>query len=99
MVVKEIRMMSIVKEGIEWMCKQKGQPRSSQLIMRQNPPFGVRGVKGDQFIDKTPESRSKFVIHVVPTQAEKLDERKTAWELNWEDNQILVGKAFYLPAQ
>ena len=73
--------------------------RGSQLIMGLNPPFGVRGVKGDQFIDKTPEFLSKFVIHIVPTQAERLDERKTAWELNWEDNRILVGKAFYLPAQ
>ena len=50
----------------------------AQLIMMLNPPFGVRGVKGDQFIDKTPEFRSKFVIHIVPTRAERLDERKTA---------------------
>ena len=67
--------------------------------MRLNPSFGVRRVKGDQFIDKTPEFRSKFVIPTVPTQAERLDERETAWELIWEDNQILVGKVFYLPAQ
>ena len=29
--------------------------RGSQLIMGLNPPFGVRGVKGDQFLDKIPE--------------------------------------------
>ena len=56
----------------------------AQLIMILNSPFGVRGVKGDQFIDKTPEFRSKFVIPIVPTQAERLDERKLFWELKWE---------------
>ena len=76
----------------------KGQSRGSQLIMSQNSLFGVRGVKGDQFVDKTPEFPPKFVTLIVPKRAERLDERKTAWEMIWEDNQILVGNAFYLPA-
>ena len=47
----------------------------AQLSMMLNPPFGVRGVKGDQFIDKIPEFHPKLVVFIVSPQTERLDER------------------------
>ncbi|XP_031286415.1 protein ENHANCED DOWNY MILDEW 2-like isoform X1 [Pistacia vera] len=69
----------------------------SQLIMGLNPPFGVRASLANKFINKALEFNPKLLILIVPPETERLDKKKTPYDLVWEDDQFLTGKSFYLP--
>uniref|UniRef100_A0A7N0U252 Zinc finger PHD-type domain-containing protein n=1 Tax=Kalanchoe fedtschenkoi TaxID=63787 RepID=A0A7N0U252_KALFE len=69
----------------------------SQLIMGLNPPFGVKASLANKFIDKALEFKPKLLILIVPPETQRLDEKKTPYDLVWEDVELLSGKSFYLP--
>ncbi|CAM8986919.1 unnamed protein product [Rhodiola kirilowii] len=69
----------------------------SQLIMGLNPPFGVKASLANRFIDKALEFKPKLLILIVPPETHRLDEKRTPYDLIWEDPELLSGKAFYLP--
>ncbi|XP_027340503.1 protein ENHANCED DOWNY MILDEW 2 isoform X2 [Abrus precatorius] len=82
----------------DWMTvQQKELPTGSQLIMGLNPPFGVKAILANKFIDKALEFRPKLLILIVPPETERLDEKRSAYDLVWEDEKFLSGKSFYLP--
>ncbi|XP_038898812.1 protein ENHANCED DOWNY MILDEW 2 isoform X2 [Benincasa hispida] len=85
-------------EKRDWMTVQpKELPKGSQLIMGLNPPFGVKAALANKFIDKALEFNPKLLILIVPPETERLDRKKTPYDLVWEDNEFLSGKSFYLP--
>ncbi|KAK7305189.1 hypothetical protein VNO77_43090 [Canavalia gladiata] len=82
----------------DWMAVQKKElPTGSQLIMGLNPPFGLKAALANKFIDKALEFRPKLLILIVPPETERLDEKRSPYELVWEDEKFLSGKSFYLP--
>ncbi|KAK9151455.1 hypothetical protein Syun_009764 [Stephania yunnanensis] len=85
-------------EKRDWMTvRPKELPGGSKLIMGLNPPFGVKGGLANMFIDKALEFKPKLLILIVPEETERLDEKKVAYDLVWEDEGKLSGKSFYLP--
>lgn len=81
-----------------WMSvKVKELPKGSQLIMGLNPPFGVNANLANKFIDKALEFQPKLLILIVPPETERLDNKRTPYDLVWEDADFLSGKSFYLP--
>ncbi|RXI03406.1 hypothetical protein DVH24_004058 [Malus domestica] len=85
-------------EKRDWMkVKPKELPKGSQLIMGLNPPFGVKAALANRFIDKALEFDPKLLILIVPPETQRLNEKKSPYDLIWEDNQFLSGKSFYLP--
>ncbi|CAI9088304.1 OLC1v1022604C1 [Oldenlandia corymbosa var. corymbosa] len=84
-------------EQKDWMTVQPGDlPPGSQLIMGLNPPFGTNANLANKFIEKALQFRPKLLILIVPRETGRLDENNP-YELIWEDDQLLEGKAFYLP--
>ncbi|KAG4923840.1 hypothetical protein JHK87_049380 [Glycine soja] len=82
----------------DWMTIQtKELPTGSQLIMGLNPPFGLKAALANKFIDKALEFRPKLLILIVPPETERLDEKRSPYDLVWEDKRFLLGKSFYLP--
>ncbi|KAM1754943.1 hypothetical protein ACFX11_007289 [Malus domestica] len=77
--------------------KPKELPKGSQLIMGLNPPFGVKAALANKFIDKALEFDPKLLILIVPPETQRLNEKKSPYDLIWEDTQFLSGKSFYLP--
>ncbi|KAK1404999.1 putative histone-lysine N-methyltransferase chromatin regulator PHD family [Heracleum sosnowskyi] len=69
----------------------------SQLIIGLNPPFGVDANRANQFINKALEFRPKLIVLIVPSETERLDRKNPPYDLLFEDNELLNGKAFYLP--
>ncbi|KAM7279882.1 hypothetical protein ACFE04_007016 [Oxalis oulophora] len=85
-------------EQRDWMTVRKNElPSGSELIMGLNPPFGVKAALANKFIDKALEFNPKLLILIVPPETERLDQKKTPYDLVWEDDNILSGKSFYLP--
>lgn len=85
-------------EKRDWMTVQPRElPPGSQLIMGLNPPFGVKASLANQFIDKALQFKPKILILIVPPETKRLDEKKTPYDLIWEDAEKLSGKSFYLP--
>lgn len=85
-------------EKRDWMTvQQKELPTGSQLIMGLNPPFGFKASLANKFIDKALTFRPKLIILIVPPETERLDKKKTPYDLIWEDDVSLSGKSFYLP--
>ncbi|XP_021638024.2 protein ENHANCED DOWNY MILDEW 2 isoform X2 [Hevea brasiliensis] len=86
-------------EKRDWMTVQPDElpKRGSQLIMGLNPPFGVKAALANKFIDKALEFKPKLLILIVPPETERLDKKRTPYDLVWEDDQFLSGKSFYLP--
>ncbi|KAF9588556.1 hypothetical protein IFM89_013408, partial [Coptis chinensis] len=85
-------------EKRDWMTvRSKELPTGSNLIMGLNPPFGVKAALANKFIDKALEFKPKLLILIVPPETERLDEKKPAYDLVWEDGERLSGKSFYLP--
>ncbi|GLT66604.1 hypothetical protein SLA2020_389610 [Shorea laevis] len=77
-------------EKRDWMTVQpKELLTGSQLIMGLNPPFGLRASLANKFIDKALEFRPKLLILIVPVETQRLDEKKTPYDLVWEDDQSL----------
>ncbi|GAB2285220.1 hypothetical protein Dimus_019673 [Dionaea muscipula] len=72
-------------------------PAGSQLIMGLNPPFGVRAAWANKFINKALSFKPKLIILIVPRETERLDVKRVAYDLIWEDQNLLSGKSFYLP--
>ncbi|WVZ64093.1 hypothetical protein U9M48_013662 [Paspalum notatum var. saurae] len=85
-------------EKRDWMTVQPGElPHGSQLIMGLNPPFGVKASLANKFIDKALTFKPKLIVLIVPKETKRLDQKRTPYDLIWEDNECLAGKAFYLP--
>nr|CAD1839293.1 unnamed protein product [Ananas comosus var. bracteatus] len=85
-------------EKRDWMkVHPKELPMGSQLIMGLNPPFGVKAALANKFIDKALTFKPKLLILIVPQETQRLEKKKTPYDLIWEDGEILRGKAFYLP--
>ncbi|XP_019079245.1 protein ENHANCED DOWNY MILDEW 2 isoform X5 [Vitis vinifera] len=85
-------------EKRDWMSIHLDElPAGSQLIMGLNPPFGVKASLANKFIDKALSFRPKLLILIVPKETKRLDEKDSAYDLIWEDEDILSGKSFYLP--
>ncbi|CAN6557766.1 unnamed protein product [Malus baccata var. baccata] len=85
-------------EKRDWMkVKPKELPKGSQLIMGLNPPFGVKAALANKFINKALEFDPKLLILIVPPETQRLNEKKSPYDLIWEDTQFLSGKSFYLP--
>ncbi|KAL8150963.1 hypothetical protein V2J09_020771 [Rumex salicifolius] len=72
-------------------------PAGSGLIIGLNPPFGVNGILANQFIDKALLFKPKLLILIVPRETQRLDRKRTPYNLIWEDANMLAGKSFYLP--
>ncbi|QCD78251.1 histone-lysine N-methyltransferase NSD3 [Vigna unguiculata] len=82
----------------DWMSVQtKELPTGSKLIMGLNPPFGLKAALANKFIDKALEFRPKLMILIVPSETQRLDEKRHPYDLVWEDERFLSGKSFYLP--
>ncbi|KAK7320338.1 hypothetical protein VNO77_29736 [Canavalia gladiata] len=80
----------------DWMTVQPTRlPVGSQLIMRLNPPFGLKAAFAYKLIDKALEFKPKLLILIIP-ETERLDE-KLPYDLIWEDRNILSGTSFNLP--
>ncbi|KAM7492749.1 hypothetical protein LguiA_035670 [Lonicera macranthoides] len=85
-------------EKRDWMTvTPKELPPGSQLIMGLNPPFGVHASLANKFINKALEFRPKLIVLIVPQETERLDKKKSPYDLVWEDDELLAGKAFYFP--
>ncbi|KAK7316808.1 hypothetical protein RJT34_00536 [Clitoria ternatea] len=82
----------------DWMTVQPRElPTGSKLIMGLNPPFGVKAGLANKFIDKALEFRPKLLILIVPPETQRLNEKRSRYDLIWEDEMFLSGKSFYLP--
>lgn len=85
-------------EKRDWMTVEpKELAPGSRLIMGLNPPFGVKAGLANKFINKALQFNPKLLILIVPPETERLDRKKSPYELVWEDDQFLSGKSFYLP--
>ncbi|KAK3032465.1 hypothetical protein RJ639_037278 [Escallonia herrerae] len=85
-------------EKRDWMSVRKEDfPAGKELIMGLNPPFGVNASLANQFINKALEFRPKLLILILPLANERLDKKKPAYDLIWEDDMLLSGRPFYFP--
>ncbi|XP_051128181.1 protein ENHANCED DOWNY MILDEW 2 [Andrographis paniculata] len=85
-------------ERRDWMGVRPNElPNGSQLIMGLNPPFGVNAALANKFVNKALEFKPKLIILIVPRETQRLDEKESPYDLIWEDDQMFVGKSFYLP--
>ncbi|KAK9673830.1 hypothetical protein RND81_12G192500 [Saponaria officinalis] len=75
----------------------KELPPGSQLIIGLNPPFGVKAAYANKFINKALEFKPKLLILIVPPETQRLDQKKSPYDLVWEDRDLLSGRSFYLP--
>ncbi|RZB99868.1 Protein ENHANCED DOWNY MILDEW 2 isoform B [Glycine soja] len=60
------------------------------------PPFGLKAALANKFIDKPLTFRPKLLILTVPPETERLDEKRSPYDLVWDDKSFLLGKSFYL---
>ncbi|XP_062196409.1 protein ENHANCED DOWNY MILDEW 2-like isoform X2 [Phragmites australis] len=85
-------------EKRDWMTvRPKELPHGSKLIMGLNPPFGLKAMLANKFIDKALTFKPKLIILIVPKETERLDQKRQPYDLVWEDAGSLSGKSFYLP--
>ncbi|KAL6644237.1 hypothetical protein ACP70R_015845 [Stipagrostis hirtigluma subsp. patula] len=85
-------------EKRDWMTvRPKELPHGSKLIMGLNPPFGLKAMLANKFIDKALTFKPKLIILIVPKETERLDQKRQPYDLVWEDTRSLSGKSFYLP--
>ncbi|KAM1000617.1 hypothetical protein ACFX2I_007239 [Malus domestica] len=85
-------------EKKDWMTvKREELQKGGPLIIGLNPPFGVKAALANKFIDKALEFEPKLLILIVPPETQRLDRKKSPYELIWEDDRLLSGKSFYLP--
>ncbi|KAL4566889.1 hypothetical protein LXL04_031015 [Taraxacum kok-saghyz] len=87
-------------ERRDWMSvRPRELPKSSNLIMGLNPPFGKNAGLANQFIQQAVKFMPKLLILIVPPETERLDseKQKCPYDLVWEDDELLAGKSFYLP--
>lgn len=85
-------------EKRDWMTvRPKELPNGSKLIMGLNPPFGMKAMLANKFIDKALSFKPKLIILIVPKETERLDQKRQPYDLIWEDAGSLSGRSFYLP--
>ncbi|KAL6842480.1 hypothetical protein ACP4OV_027715 [Aristida adscensionis] len=85
-------------EKRDWMTvRPKELPHGSKLIMGLNPPFGLKAMLANKFIDKALTFKPKLIILIAPKETERLDQKRQPYDLVWEDTGSLSGKSFYLP--
>jgi len=85
-------------EKRDWMTvRPKELPHGSKLIVGLNPPFGLKAILANKFIDKALTFKPKLIILIVPKETERLDQKQPPYDLVWEDAESLSGKSFYLP--
>ncbi|RLN03789.1 protein ENHANCED DOWNY MILDEW 2-like isoform X2 [Panicum miliaceum] len=85
-------------EKRDWMTvRPKELPHGSKLIMGLNPPFGLKTILANKFIDKALTFKPKLIVLIVPKETERLDQKRQPYDLVWEDAGSLSGKSFYLP--
>ncbi|XP_020530736.1 protein ENHANCED DOWNY MILDEW 2 isoform X2 [Amborella trichopoda] len=85
-------------ERKDWMSVSlKDLPKGDRLIMGLNPPFGVNAALANKFIDKALEFKPKLVVLIVPKETQRLDAKKDAYDLLWQDVDRFRGHSFYLP--
>ncbi|GJN12824.1 hypothetical protein PR202_ga31138 [Eleusine coracana subsp. coracana] len=65
--------------------------------MGLNPPFGMKAMLANKFIDKALSFKPKLIILIVPKETERLDQKRQPYDLIWEDSGSLSGRSFYLP--
>ncbi|KAM3744891.1 hypothetical protein ACB098_06G085800 [Castanea mollissima] len=80
-------------EKRDWMSVNPEElPNGSQLIMGLNPPFGIKASLANKFINKALEFKPKLLILIVPKETRRLDKNNAAYDLIWEDHEVLSGK-------
>ncbi|KAL8166946.1 hypothetical protein V2J09_008445 [Rumex salicifolius] len=85
-------------EKRDYMTVQPSElPSGSKLVMGLNPPFGVNASLANMFVDKVLEFKPKLIVLIVPQVTKRLDKKKPAYDLVWEDTNQLSGRSFYLP--
>ncbi|PUZ51084.1 hypothetical protein GQ55_6G145200 [Panicum hallii var. hallii] len=85
-------------EKRDWMTvRPKELPHGSKLIIGLNPPFGLKAILANKFINKALTFKPKLIILIVPKETERLDQKRQPYDLVWEDAGSLSGKSFYLP--
>ncbi|TVU06566.1 hypothetical protein EJB05_49787 [Eragrostis curvula] len=85
-------------EKRDWMTvRPKELPHGSKLIMGLNPPFGMKAMLANKFIDKALSFKPKLIVLIVPKETERLDQKRQPYDLVWEDTGSLSGRSFYLP--
>ncbi|XP_027329320.1 protein ENHANCED DOWNY MILDEW 2-like isoform X2 [Abrus precatorius] len=85
-------------ERRDWMTVQQTElPTGSQLIMGFNSTFGLEAALANKFIDKALEFKPKLLILLVPPETERLDKKRSPYDLIWEDGNFLSDMSFYLP--
>jgi len=85
-------------EKRDWMTvRPKELPHGSKLIVGLNPPFGLKAILANKFINKALTFKPKLIILIVPKETERLDQKCQPYDLVWEDAGSLSGKSFYLP--
>ncbi|PWZ15527.1 Protein ENHANCED DOWNY MILDEW 2 [Zea mays] len=77
-------------EKRDWMTVQPNElPHGSQLVFKAS--------LANKFIDKALTFKPKLIVLIVPKETKRLDQRRTPYDLIWEDSECLSGKSFYLP--
>ncbi|XP_024959735.1 protein ENHANCED DOWNY MILDEW 2-like [Cynara cardunculus var. scolymus] len=72
-------------------------PDGSHLVMGLNPPFGVQASLANKFIDHALKFKPKLLILIAPKETKRLDQKRSHYDLVWEEEEMLSGKSFYLP--
>ncbi|KAK9077390.1 hypothetical protein SSX86_005727 [Deinandra increscens subsp. villosa] len=72
-------------------------PDGSGLVMGLNPPFGVQASLANKFIDHALKFNPKLLILIVPEETQRLDLKRSPYDLIWEERDMLSGKSFYIP--
>jgi hypothetical protein len=80
-------------EKRDWMTvRPKELPHGSKLIIGLNPPFGLKAILANKFINKALTFKPKLIILIVPKETERLDQKRQPYDLVWEDAGSLSGK-------
>ncbi|KAI3702614.1 hypothetical protein L6452_28361 [Arctium lappa] len=69
----------------------------SHLVMGLNPPFGVQASLANKFIDHALKFKPKLLILIAPRETKRLNQKRSPYDLIWEEEEMLCGKSFYLP--
>ncbi|OEL26184.1 Protein ENHANCED DOWNY MILDEW 2 [Dichanthelium oligosanthes] len=73
-------------------CNFKNYDVIRPKIMGLNPPFGLKAILANKFIDKVLTFKPKLIILIVPKETERLDQKRQPYDLVWEDTGSLSGK-------
>ncbi|KAF0895444.1 hypothetical protein E2562_012452, partial [Oryza meyeriana var. granulata] len=87
------RLMKEKLDQVQKKCHFKNYDLIQPQIMGLNPPFGVKAALANKFIDKALTFKPKLIILIVPKETKRLDQKKTPYDLIWEDSDCLSGKA------